>query len=143
MPPSNPAHVASVNDLAKKSVKTALCQPQVPCGVAAAEVFKNAGITVTPVTLEPDVKSVLAQVELGAVDAGMVDVTDVQAAGRKVTGVTITPRQRLDALPDRDASARHPPERRAGVRRLRAVFGGPAGAPVVGFEPDPGRGYPR
>ena len=88
-PPNNPAKVTSVNDLAKKSVKVALCQPQVPCGVVAAEVFKNAGITVKPVTLQPDVKSVLTQVETGNVDAGMVYVTDVQAAGSKVNGVTI------------------------------------------------------
>ena len=89
VPPSNPANVASVNDLAKSSVKTALCQPQVPCGTVAAEVFKNAKITVKPVTLQPDVKSVLTQVELGNVDAGMVYVTDVHAAGTKVKGVTI------------------------------------------------------
>ena len=89
VPPSNPASVTSVNDLAKSSVKSALCQPQVPCGVVAAEVFKNAGITVKPVTLQPDVKSVLTQVELGNVDAGVVYVTDVMAAGSKVKGVTI------------------------------------------------------
>ncbi len=89
VPPSNPGHVTSVSDLAKSSVKVALCQPQVPCGVVAAAVFKNAGITVKPVTLQPDVKSVLTQVELGNVDAGMVYVTDVMAAGSKVKGITI------------------------------------------------------
>jgi molybdate transport system substrate-binding protein len=89
VPPSNPAKVTSVNDLAKSSVKTALCQPQVPCGTVAAQVFKNAKITVKPVTLQPDVKSVLTQVELGNVDAGVVYVTDVMAAGSKVKGVTI------------------------------------------------------
>jgi molybdate transport system substrate-binding protein len=89
VPPSNPAHVASVNDLAKKGVKVALCQPQVPCGATAQMVFTNAKITVTPVTLEPDVKSVLGKVELGSVDAGVVYVTDVKAAGSKVTGVPI------------------------------------------------------
>jgi molybdate transport system substrate-binding protein len=89
VPPNNPAKVKSVNDLAKKSVKVALCQPQVPCGEVAAEVFKNVGITVKPVTLQPDVKSVLTQVETGNVDAGMVYVTDVMAAGSKVTGVAI------------------------------------------------------
>lgn len=88
-PPSNPAHVASVNDLAKSSVKTALCQPQVPCGSVAQQVFTNAKITVKPVTLEPDVKSVQSKVQLGEVDAGMVYVTDVKAAGEKVKGVEI------------------------------------------------------
>jgi len=89
VPPNNPAKVKSVNDLAKSSVKVALCQPQVPCGVVAAEVFKNASIKIKPVTLQPDVKSVLTQVELGSVDAGMVYVTDVMAAGSKVKGVQI------------------------------------------------------
>ena len=88
-PPSNPGNVASVNDLAKSSVKTALCQPQVPCGSVAQQVFTNAKITVKPVTLEPDVKSVLTKVQLGEVDAGLVYVTDVKAAGAKVKGVEI------------------------------------------------------
>jgi len=88
-PPNNPGKVKSVNDLAKKSVKVALCQPQVPCGVVAAEIFKNVGIKVKPVTLQPDVKSVLTQVETGNVDAGMVYVTDVMASGSKVKGITI------------------------------------------------------
>ena len=89
VPPDNPAKVTSAKDLAKSSVKVALCQPQVPCGVVAAQVFKNAGIKVKPVTLQPDVKSVLTQVETGNVDAGMVYVTDVMAAGTKVKGVPI------------------------------------------------------
>lgn len=89
VPPSNSANITSVNDLAKSSVKVALCQPQVPCGVTAAKVFANAKITVKPVTLQPDVKSVLTQVELGNVDAGVVYVTDVHAAGAKVKGVPI------------------------------------------------------
>ena len=55
----------------------------------AAEVFANAKITVKPVTEEVDVKSVLTKVTLGEVDAGVVYVTDVQAAGDKVKGVEI------------------------------------------------------
>src|SRR5215813_2742428 len=97
-PPDNPGNVESVKDLADDSVKVALCQPQVPCGEVAAEVFKNAGITVKPVTLQPDVKSVLTQVETGNVDAGMVYVTDVKAAGTKVKGVTIPADQNASTL---------------------------------------------
>jgi molybdate transport system substrate-binding protein len=89
VPPGNPAGVTSVTNLSKSAVKVALCQPQVPCGVVARDVFKNAGISVKPVTLQPDVKSVLTQVELGNVDAGMVYVTDVKAAGSKVKGVAV------------------------------------------------------
>ena len=98
VPPSNPAKVTSVSDLAKSSVKVALCQPKVPCGVVASQVFKNAKVTVKPVTLQPDVKSVLTQVELGNVDAGMVYVTDVKAAGTKVKGVTIPASQNASTL---------------------------------------------
>jgi molybdate transport system substrate-binding protein len=89
VPPSNPGHVTGVADLGKSSVKVALCQPQVPCGTVAAKVFTNAKVTVKPVTLQPDVKSVLTQVELGNVDAGVVYVTDVNAAGAKVKGIMI------------------------------------------------------
>ena len=89
VPPTNPAAVTAVADLAKPSVKVALCQPQVPCGETAAKVFSNAKVMVTPVSQEPDVKAVLSKVELNEVDAGIVYVTDVLAAGAKVKGVTI------------------------------------------------------
>ena len=89
VPPGNPAHVASVADLAKKAVKVALCAPTVPCGDLARQVFTNAHVTVKPVSLEADVKATLAIVELGEVDAGVVYVTDVKAAGAKVVGVPI------------------------------------------------------
>jgi molybdate transport system substrate-binding protein len=89
VPPGNPAGVRSVNDLAKKSVKVALCDVEVPCGVVAQQVFDNAGIKVTPVTQEVDVKAVLSKVSLGEVDAGVVYVTDVKAAGTDVAGVEI------------------------------------------------------
>lgn len=98
VPPNNPGKVKSASDLAKKSVKVALCQPQVPCGVVAAQVFKKAGIKVKPVTLQPDVKSVLTQVETGNVDAGAVYVTDVMAAGSKVKGVTIPASENASTL---------------------------------------------
>jgi molybdate transport system substrate-binding protein len=89
VPPGNPAHVTALADLAKSGVKVALCEPQVPCGATAAKVFANAGLTVKPVTLEADVKSTLAKVELDEVDAGLVYVTDVLAAGSKVKGIEI------------------------------------------------------
>jgi molybdate transport system substrate-binding protein len=89
VPPSNPAGVSAIADLAKSSVKVALCEPTVPCGATAAAVFTNAKITVKPVTLEADVKSTLTKVELNEVDAGVVYVTDVRAAGAKVKGIVI------------------------------------------------------
>jgi molybdate transport system substrate-binding protein len=89
VPPKNPAHIAKVADLAKKGVKVALCQAEVPCGAIALKVFGNAKIKVTPVTQEVDVKSTLSKVTLGEVDAGVVYVTDVRAAGDSVKGIDI------------------------------------------------------
>ena len=94
-PPSNPAGVTTLADVAKPTVKVAVCAPAVPCGVAAAALFQKNNLTVTPVTQEADVKSVLAKVELNAVDAGIVYVTDVQAAGDKVKGIAIDPSQNV------------------------------------------------
>lgn len=88
-PPSNPARIATVADLASPSVKVAVCQPDAPCGKLATTVFDNAKVTVTPVSLEPDVKAVLSKVKLGEVDAGLVYVTDVKSAGSTVTGIEI------------------------------------------------------
>ena len=89
VPPSNPGKVTQLSDLAKSSVKVALCQPQVPCGATALEVFKNANLTVKPVTQEADVKATLSKVTGGDADAAVVYVTDVKAAGAMVTGITI------------------------------------------------------
>ena len=89
VPAANPAGITTLADLARPGVKVALCQAEVPCGSTAAKVFTNAHLTVTPVTLEADVKSTLAKVTLGEVDAAVVYVTDVLAAGSKVKGIQI------------------------------------------------------
>jgi molybdate transport system substrate-binding protein len=89
VPPSNPGGITGVADLAKSGVKVALCDPAVPCGVVARQVFTNAKVTVHPAANLPDVKSTLAAVESGEVDAGVVYVTDVRAAGTKVKGIAI------------------------------------------------------
>ena len=89
VPPSNPAGITSISDLARSGVKVVLCQAQVPCGATAAKVFKNAKLTVKPVSLEADVKSTLGKVELDEADAGVVYISDVKAAGSKVKGIPI------------------------------------------------------
>ncbi|GAB3652653.1 molybdate ABC transporter substrate-binding protein [Nocardioides korecus] len=89
VPKANPGKITSFADLARSGVKVALCQAQVPCGSTAEKAIAKAGLKVTPVTQEVDVKSVLTKVTLGEVDAGIVYVTDVQAAGAKVRGITI------------------------------------------------------
>jgi molybdate transport system substrate-binding protein len=89
VPPDNPGNVTSLADLAKPGVKVAVCEAAVPCGVVAAQVFTNAEIAMHPKASLADVKSTLAAVESGEVDAGLVYVTDVRAAGDKVKGIEI------------------------------------------------------
>ena len=125
VPPDNPGDVATIADLAKPGVKFAVCQPQVPCGKVAAEVFAKAQLRVRPAAEEVDVKSVLTKVVLGEVDAGMVYRTDVVAAGDKVEGVEI-PRDvnastayPIAALAD----SGHPSQAAAFVRHVRSDQG--------------------
>jgi molybdate transport system substrate-binding protein len=87
VPPDNPRHIAALADLAKPGVKVALCAAAVPCGAAAKTALAAGGVSLTPVTLEQDVKGALSKVELGEVDAALVYRTDAKAAAGKVTGV--------------------------------------------------------
>ncbi|BAK35440.1 putative molybdate ABC transporter molybdate-binding protein [Microlunatus phosphovorus NM-1] len=87
VPPDNPAGVASFADLAKKDVKVVVCAPAVPCGAATEKVEKATGITLSPVSEEQAVTDVLAKVQAGEADAGLVYKTDVLSAGDTVKGV--------------------------------------------------------
>jgi molybdate transport system substrate-binding protein len=87
--PGNPKGITGLADLAKPGVIYITEAPTVPAGKYALQAFKMAGVTVTPKSLETDVKSVVGKIELGEADAGIVYTTDVTAAGSKVTGVPI------------------------------------------------------
>ncbi|MER7015546.1 molybdate ABC transporter substrate-binding protein [Saccharopolyspora sp. NPDC000359] len=83
VPPGNPAGIGSLADLSGDHA-VVVCAPQVPCGSAAQQVTRAAGVRVKPVSEENDVKSVLQKVVAGEADAGLVYVTDAKAAGEKV-----------------------------------------------------------
>jgi molybdate transport system substrate-binding protein len=85
----NPKKVKSVSNLASPDVKVVVCAPEVPCGSLAQKVFKNAGVTVKPVSEETNVSGVVTKISLGEADAGIVYVTDVKAGGSKIAGVPI------------------------------------------------------
>jgi len=87
-PPDNPANVKSFQDLAKGDLQVVVCAPEVPCGAATQKMEDLTGVTIKPVSEEDSVTDVLTKVESGEADAGLVYVTDVQAAGDKVAGVT-------------------------------------------------------
>jgi molybdate transport system substrate-binding protein len=86
-PPGNPAGIASFADLARPGVKVVVCAPQVPCGSAVQKIEQATGVTLSPVSEEPDVKSTLGKVTTGNADAGLVYATDVHAAGDDVQGI--------------------------------------------------------
>jgi molybdate transport system substrate-binding protein len=87
--PGNPRGITGLADLAKPGVIYITEAPTVPAGKYALQALKMAGVTVTPKSLETDVKSVVSKIELGEADAGIVYTTDVTAAGAKVAGVPI------------------------------------------------------
>jgi molybdate transport system substrate-binding protein len=87
--PGNPKGITGVADLVNDDLIYVQCAPEVPCGKYAAAIFENAGVTVTPKSLEENVKAVVTKVTLGEADAGIVYVTDVTAAGADAEGVTI------------------------------------------------------
>ncbi|MDO7868511.1 molybdate ABC transporter substrate-binding protein [Nocardioides jiangxiensis] len=89
VPADNPAHVATLADLARQGVQLVTCAPEVPCGAAAAAVEANARLDWKPVSEEQSVADVLGKVESGDADAGLVYVTDVRAAGDQVAGIAI------------------------------------------------------
>jgi molybdate transport system substrate-binding protein len=85
----NPRKIASVKDLADPDQIVVTAAPQVPIGAYAQQVFTKAGITVTPKSLEENVKAVVTKVTAGEADAGIVYTTDVKAAGDLAEGVAI------------------------------------------------------
>ncbi len=85
----NPKGITGVADLAKPGVIFVTCAPEVPIGKYAAQVLSNAAVTVTPASLEQNVKGIVTKVTLGEADAGIVYKTDVTAAGDQAAGVEI------------------------------------------------------
>ena len=85
----NPKGITGLADLAKPGVIYITAAPTVPAGKYALQILANAGVEVTPKSLEADVKSVVGKIQLGEADAGIVYTTDVKAAGTKVQGVSI------------------------------------------------------
>lgn len=86
-PPDNPAGIQGIEDLAEPGVKFAVCVPEAPCGDASQRLLDLNKVDADPATEEENVKSVLTKVTLGEVDAGLVYVSDAQAAGDDVTTV--------------------------------------------------------
>ncbi len=88
VPRANPARISKVADLARRpSLRLVVAGPKVPIGLYTREVLKRLGLLRVlrkTVSLEPDVKGVVAKVALGEADAGFVYATDVRPVVGKV-----------------------------------------------------------
>ncbi|WP_435770155.1 molybdate ABC transporter substrate-binding protein [Nocardioides sp. SYSU DS0651] len=89
VPPGNPAAVRGPEDLARPGLDLVLCAPEVPCGAAARELAGELSLDLEPVSEEQSVTDVVAKVRSGEADAGLVYVTDVQAAEGDIEGVAV------------------------------------------------------
>jgi molybdate transport system substrate-binding protein len=87
VPKGNPKGITALAALARSDLKVALCAREVPCGAAAETALAAAGVQVTPVTLEQNVKAALSKVKLGEADAALVYRTDARSAGADVDGI--------------------------------------------------------
>lgn len=110
-PMNNPAGIESIDDLATEGTRLVLANQDVPAGSYAADAFcAYANLRESPgefleqvesnlVSEEPDVRSVLAKVQLGEADAGVVYASDVTAS--QLAGVEVHVIELPDSLPTR------------------------------------------
>jgi molybdate transport system substrate-binding protein len=92
LPPNNPANVLSLQDLSRSGLKVILAAATVPAGNYARQILTNISkdpsfgtdygtkVLANVVSNENDVKQVVAKVQLGEADAGIVYVSDSIAA---------------------------------------------------------------
>jgi molybdate transport system substrate-binding protein len=83
----NPARITGIDDLT--GTDWVRCADDVPCGRVASALVGANDVTAEPVSLEVDVKSVLAKVTAGEADAGLVYSTDARAAGDDVEVIEV------------------------------------------------------
>lgn len=88
VPLRNPGHVSGLQDFADDSLLIGLCAPGVPCGDYARILLEAAGVAALVDTEEPNVRALLAKLERGELDAGIVYATDIVGNSR-VEGVAI------------------------------------------------------
>jgi len=89
VPIGNPAGVTGLSDLGREELLIGLCAEGVPCGDLGRQALANANTVGAVDTNEPDVRALLAKIEAGELDAGIVYATDVLAATGRVEGVDI------------------------------------------------------
>lgn len=97
VPAGNPAGVAGLDDFARPDLLIGLCAEGVPCGDFARDALARAGVEASIDTDEPDVRALSTKIGAGELDAGIVYVTDVIAAGDPIEGIDIPDDQNVVA----------------------------------------------
>lgn len=95
--PGNPLDITGLEDLTDPDLLLVLPAEEVPAGRYAQQALDAAGLSVTPVSLEQDVRAARSKVELGEADATIVYASDIVAADGRVAGVDIPPEQNVPA----------------------------------------------
>jgi molybdate transport system substrate-binding protein len=126
VPKGNPARIAAVGDLARRpKLRLVVAGPRVPIGLYTREVLKRLGLLRVlrkTVSLEPDVKGVVAKVALGEADAGFVYATDVRPVAGKVRVISF-PRSAQPTVVYEAAIAAKPRDLQAGQAFLIGLLG--------------------
>ena len=93
VPKSNPGHVKNIYSLTKKGVTVDVAATGVPVGTYTQQILNNmniaAAVNANIVSKDPDVRTVLAHVTLGEVDAGFVYSTDAKTVPGEVKVIKI------------------------------------------------------
>ena len=85
-PQNNPANLSALDELSRPGLKLVLAAEEVPAGQYARQVLENAGqdfkaqVLANVVSNESNVKQVVAKVQLGEADAGIVYESDAVSA---------------------------------------------------------------
>ena len=126
VPKGNPAKIATVADLARRpKLRLVVAGPKVPIGLYTREVLKRLGLLRVlrkTVSLEPDVKGIVAKVALGEADAGFVYATDVRPVAGKVRVIAF-PRRAQPTVVYEAAIAAKPRDLAAAQAFLIALLG--------------------
>lgn len=89
VPPGNPADIRTLADLSDDELTVVLCAEQVPCGASARALLSSAGVSVVAASEEQNVKAVVAKIQAGEADAGLVYATDVIASHGALEGIAV------------------------------------------------------